>query len=149
MNQELLNELRQISTEESEYREGKGDVNRGIYMEPKTHMVDYKRLIESGKTIEIRTHTRFVHFPQHTHNYVELIYMCSGHTTHIVNGDQIELGTGELLFLNQNATQEIYPAGEEDIAVNFIILPAFFDYALSMMGNGTAACPSASAARRA
>ena len=134
MNQELLNELRQISTEEREYREGKGDVNRGIYMEPETHMVDYKRLIESGKTIEIRTHTRFVYFPQHTHNYVELIYMCSGHTTHIVNGDQIELGTGELLFLNQNAMQEIYPAGEEDIAVNFIILPAFFDYALSMMG---------------
>ena len=115
MNQELLNELRQISREESEYREGKGDVNRGIYMEPETQMVDYKRLIESGKTIEIRTHTRFVHFPQHTHNYVELIYMCSGHTTHIVNGDRIELGTGELLFLNQNATQEIYPAGEDDI----------------------------------
>ena len=68
MNQELLNELRQISTEEREYREGKGDVNRGIYMEPETHMVDYKRLIESGKTIEIRTHTRFVYFPQHTHN---------------------------------------------------------------------------------
>lgn len=111
MNQELLNELRQISDEEQGYLKGQVDVDRGIYMEPETHMVDYKRLIESGKTIEIRTHTRFVHFPAHTHNYVELIYMCSGQTTHIVNGDRIELKTGEMLFLNQNATQEIYPAG--------------------------------------
>lgn len=36
--------------------------------------------------------------------------------------------------MNQNATQEIFPAGEDDIAVNFIILPAFFDYALTMLG---------------
>ena len=66
MNQELLNELRQISDEEQGYLKGQVDVDRGIYMEPETHMVDYKRLIESGKTIEIRTHTRFVHFPAHT-----------------------------------------------------------------------------------
>ena len=64
MNQELLNELRQISDEEQGYLKGQVDVDRGIYMEPETHMVDYKRLIESGKTIEIRTHTRFVHFPR-------------------------------------------------------------------------------------
>lgn len=134
MNQKLLSELRKISREEETYLAGKTDVDREIYMDPESRMVDYKRLIESGKTIEIRTHTRFVHFPAHTHNYVELIYMCSGETTHVVNGDRIVLKTGELLFLNQNATQEIYPAGEDDIAVNFIILPAFFDYALSMMG---------------
>ena len=90
MNQELLNELRQISDEEQGYLKGQVDVDRGIYMEPETHMVDYKRLIESGKTIEIRTHTRFVHFPEHTHNYVEIIYMCSGQTTHHgINGDRM------------------------------------------------------------
>ena len=38
-----------------------------------------------------------------------------------------------MLFLNQHAMQEIYPAGKEDIAVNFIILPEFFDDALRMM----------------
>ena len=44
------------------------------------------------------------------------------------------LQAGELLFLNQNAIQEIQPAGERDIAVNFIILPEFFDTAFRMMG---------------
>ena len=106
-----------------------------LYYLPKSHVVDSRKLLESGKAIQIRTHTRFVHFPAHTHNFVELIYMCSGSTTHKVNGDLITLREGELLFLNQNATQEIYPAGENDIAVNFIILPAFFDYALTMLGD--------------
>lgn len=134
MNRQLLEELKVITEEEREYLLGNLSVNEGLYMEPESHVVDYKRLVESGKSIQIRTHTRFVHFPEHTHNYVELIYMCSGSTTHIVNGDTIHLKTGELLFLNQNARQEIYPAGKDDIGVNFIILPTFFDYSLTMLG---------------
>lgn len=51
--------------------------------------------------------------------------MCQGTTTHIVNGNQVVLEQGDLLFLNQNAVQEILPAGEYDIAVNFIVLPEF------------------------
>ncbi len=135
MNQELLEELRQITPEEQMYLGGAESVDEGIYMEPKTNVVDYKKLITSGKVIDVRTHTRFVHFPEHTHNYVELIYMCSGSTKHIINGNEIVLEKGELLFLNQNAIQEIMPAGEDDIAVNLIILPSFFDYALTMLGD--------------
>ena len=44
------------------------------------------------------------------------------------------LQEGDLLFLNQNAVQEILPAGRDDIAVNFIVLPEFFDTAFFMMG---------------
>ncbi|MBQ2088838.1 MAG: helix-turn-helix domain-containing protein [Lachnospiraceae bacterium] len=135
MNQKLLEELRQITPEEQMYLNGAESVDEGIYMEPKTNVVDYKKLITSGKVIDVRTHTRFVHFPKHTHNYVELIYMCSGSTKHIINGSEIVLEEGELLFLNQNAIQEIMPAGENDIAVNLIILPSFFDYALTMLGD--------------
>ena len=40
----------------------------------------------------------------------------------------------DLLFLNQDAVQEILPAGKDDIAVNFIVLPEFFNMAFSMMG---------------
>ena len=60
--------------------------------------------------------------------------MCSGSTRHLINGSEVLLGTGELLFLSQTATQEIYPAGYDDIAVNFIILPEFFGQPLDMIG---------------
>ena len=60
--------------------------------------------------------------------------MCAGETTHIINGKKIYLHEGELLFLGQNAKQEIMPAGEKDIAVNFIIQPSFFYKTLEMLG---------------
>ena len=40
---------------------------------------------------------------------------------------------GELLFLNQYVEHEILPTGEEDLAINFIVLPEFFDVAFSMI----------------
>ena len=60
--------------------------------------------------------------------------MCQGITTHIVNGTRIQLRQGELLFLNQSTTHEIMEAGEEDLAVNFIVLPDFFSTILPSIG---------------
>ncbi len=134
MNQELLEKLKPISEEEQAILDGKKDVQKELYTSHRDFVVDSGKMLEKGKLIDIRPHTRFVHFPTHRHNYVEIIYMCSGSTTHIINGHTtVKLETGELLFLNPNATQEILPAGEDDIAVNFIILPEFFDRAFLMM----------------
>ena len=38
------------------------------------------------------------------------------------------------MFLNQYTRHELLPAGENDIAINFMILPEFFDVAYSMAG---------------
>lgn len=133
MTEELLKELKKITSEEQQILAGNQEIEKNIYMSSETNVVDAQKLLDAGKMIQVRTHTRFVHFPKHTHNYIELIYMCSGSTHHVVNGEDVILNQGELLFLNQKATQEIYPAGENDIAVNFIILPEFFEYGLNMM----------------
>ena len=91
-------------------------------------------MLDKGSLINIRTHTRFIAFPKHRHDYIEIIYMCSGSTTHIINNDtKIVLEQGNLLFLNQFSYHEILPAGENDIAVNFIVRPEFFDVAFDMM----------------
>ena len=71
----------------------------------------------------------------HTHNYVEIMYMCSGQTIHQIEGrPPLTLRTGELLFLNQHASHAVERAGEEDVGVNFIVLPQFFDVALNLIG---------------
>jgi AraC-type DNA-binding domain-containing proteins len=135
MNSEILSQLERITQEEQDILAGRDEINKELYMDTASSIIDSKKLLDYGKLIQIRTHTRFVHFPKHTHNYVEVIYMCEGSTTHIINGEEVQLNEGELMFLNQNATQEIYPAGEKDIAVNFIIQPQFFNQALLMIGN--------------
>lgn len=132
INDQLLKKLSAISPEEQKLLEG-SEIQRGIYMQADSDIIDAKKLLSIGRLIDLRPHTRFAHFPEHSHNYVEVVYMVQGTTTHIANGKTIMLHPGELLFFGQGARQEILPAGKEDIAVNFIILPQFFDRALEMM----------------
>lgn len=136
--EELYRELKKITEEEKRILSGSREIDKELYMSAKegemSNVVDAGKLLESGKLIQIRPHTRFIHFPKHSHNYIEMIYMCAGSTHHVIDGEDVFLQEGELLFLNQKARQEIYPAGEGDIAVNFIVLPEFFDYSLKMMG---------------
>lgn len=133
MKEDLLERLKLITPEEKEILSGKPEIEQQLYMSADQGIVDAKKLLDDGRLIQVRTHTRFIHFPKHTHNYIEVVYMCCGSTHHVINGEDIILEQGELLFLNQKATQEIYEAGDSDIAVNFIILPEFFDYGLKMI----------------
>ncbi len=138
MDRELLRRLRAITAEEQAILDGQGTVRRELYTTRRGFVVDSGKLLKKGKLIEVRAHTRFVHFPRHRHNYVELIYMCSGSTTHIINGGEtVVLNTGDLLFLNQAVYHEILPAALDDVAVNFIILPQFFDRSLAMLEQKT------------
>lgn len=134
MDQRLLDQLHEITEEEHRILDGDDSVQKELYTNAKDFVIDSNKMLAKGKLIDVRPHTRFVHFPKHRHNYIEIIYMCSGETTHIINGNTtITLQTGELLFLNQNVTQEILPAGENDIAVNFMVLPEFFDKVVTMI----------------
>ncbi len=134
MNANILEQLKRITTEEQEILDGRLEIDEKIYVESEGNVFDSRKLLDHTKLITVRPHTRFIHFPKHTHNYVEVIYMCSGATTHYINEERVVLQQGELLFLSQNAIQEIEPAGAEDIAVNFIVLPQFFDQTLRMIG---------------
>ncbi len=134
INREILKQLICVTDEEQAILDGRGTVDSSIYTENDGNVISAKKLLKDGKLITVRAHTRFIHFPEHTHDFVEVVYMCSGKTTHIINGKSIELCEGELLFLGQNARQEILPASGNDIAVNFIILPEFFNKTLEMLG---------------
>lgn len=134
MQQELLERLSKITPEEEEILKGSGKIDRSIYMNQQGSLINADKLLSAGKLITLRPHTRFIRFPAHTHDFVEMIYMCSGKTHHIINGESITLNTGELLFLNQHAVQEILKADKNDIAVNFIILPEFFKVCLDIIG---------------
>lgn len=134
MDERLLCRLKEITDEERAILAGGQGIQRERYTSGRDFVVDSEKMLEKGKLIEIRPHTRFVHFPRHRHNYVEVLYMCSGSTTHILNGTQrMILHTGDLLFLNQAVYHEILPAAEEDVGVNFIILPQFFDRSFRML----------------
>lgn len=137
MRQELLAYLQKITPEEQAILELGDGIRQELYTSRREFVVDSRRLLEKGKLIEIRPHTRFAHFPRHRHNYVEMVYQCTGGSSHVVDyaggREALTLRPGDLLFLNQNVAHEILPTGAEDLAVNFIILPQFFSRPISMI----------------
>ncbi|WP_390427454.1 AraC family transcriptional regulator [Blautia caecimuris] len=130
-----MDHLRKITEEEQRILDGASEVDQGLYTSGKDFTVDSAKMLEEGKLIAVRTHTRFVHFPPHRHNFIEVLYVCEGSLTNIIGGKQVVIEAGELLFLNQFTRHEILPAGKNDIAINFMILPEFFDVAYTMAGS--------------
>lgn len=133
MDGKILERLSRVTEEEQTILDGSGVIDRALYMEGKDNTINAQKLLAAGKLITMRPHTRFIHFPEHRHDYVEAVYMCTGESTHVVNGSTVKLRQGDLLFMNQSATHEILPTGMEDLAVNFIILPDFFTSVLSLL----------------
>lgn len=132
MDERILARLAAVTEEEHKILSGKG-LDRKLYTERKDFIIDFQKMKSQQQLVAVRPHTRFIDFPDHKHNYVEMMYMCQGSTKHILNGEiEIVLKAGDLLLLNQYVTHSIEAAGEDDIAVNILALPGFFDFALQM-----------------
>lgn len=134
MNPTIIEKLSAVTAEEKAILGGQLQIDRSLYMDGSRDVISGDKLLAPGKSIAIRPHTRFIAFPEHSHDYVEMVYMCRGTTTHRINGNELQLREGELLMLGQNARQSIEPAGEGDIAVNFIVRPEFFSETLPYLG---------------
>ena len=134
MDEALFKQLSRITEEEQNILNG-GKLDMSVYSDNMPSVVESEKLLTEGKLFTIRPGTRFVPFPKHSHNYIEMIYMCSGAQRHMI-GDETEiiLKKGEILLLNQFASHQIDAAGLHDIAINLIILPRFFDTAIEMIG---------------
>lgn len=135
MDERLIKKLVAKTADEETTLVGNDEALRSVYMDGRHDVISEKKMLGSERLITSRFHPRFVHFPEHTHEFVEIVYMCKGTTTHIINGTKIRLAAGDLLFLGQNSRQEILPAGKGDIAVNFIVRPSFFSGTLSFLGS--------------
>ena len=133
-----MERLSGISAEEREILAGE-QVDMTLYTRAGGTVLEPGGLLPGGSLFGIRTHTRFAAFPRHSHTYVEMVYQVTGVTRHIINGaEKLELPAGSLLLLGRGAEHEIMPAGRGDVAVNFILVPAFFDNAAISMGGSSA-----------
>ncbi|GKX65774.1 AraC family transcriptional regulator [Inconstantimicrobium mannanitabidum] len=133
MKEEIHEKLIALTEEELKIINGDTTVNMSIYSDDEKFIIDSNKLLPKGELIDIRKHTRFIDFPKHKHNYIEFNYVYQGNFTQIIDGKKITLEKGELIFLNQYITHEIVKSGEEDIIINFIVRPEFFDYIISLL----------------
>lgn len=150
MDKWLLEQLKTVTPEEQAYLNGDSQVNKDIYTYPyqedtackmskgyteKDYFeIDCQLFLQEGKLLTVRHHSRFVEFPVHKHNYIEIVYVCAGKIIHYIDGKELVMGPGDMLFMNQHVEHSVKRAEAEDIGINFIALPEFFDIPLQMMG---------------
>lgn len=133
MSANLLHELLQLNDEEKIMLQQKKEVQKELYTSQEHFIVEGERFLNQNTMIMVRKHTRFVHFPKHKHNYIEVNYVFNGSLTQTVGNERMELKKGDLLFLNQHIEHELEACDEEDIIINFIIKPEFFTFIFSYL----------------
>ena len=126
MEKYLLETLSLESEEEAGIRGGEL-LNRKMYSGSDDFVVNEARLFGVGKSISARTHTRYVDFPKHRHNYVEMMIVLSGSITHDIDGEELTLEKDELLLMNKHVAHSIRHSGKDDIGVNIIMSDRFID----------------------
>lgn len=132
MKKEILKKLYAHTEEETDILNGRNTVDQNIYTDDKNFVIDRDKFLLPEQMISVRKHTRFIDFPLHKHNYIELQYVYKGNLTQVIDGKEITMKEGELMMLNQVISHEIKAAGEDDIIINFIVKPEFFQYIFSL-----------------
>ena len=136
----LIERLSVITDEEREYLAGKDTVEGSKYFASQTDItVSQNKLFSDhngNRHIEVRTHTRFIDFPLHGHDYIEMMYVCKGSITHEIEGSEIVLQKGGVLLMNSHVKHAVKKAGASDIGINFIISSSFFETLMSEFREG-------------
>lgn len=127
MNKNLLSKLEQISNEE-----------QFILQNRKTNIVnseiDENEVLFNDNSINIKILPRFIDYPFHTNDGIELMYVVQGIITHKIENKEIVLKKGDLLLLSHNSSHAITKCTKDDIAVSIVIHPSFFNIVYEMIG---------------
>lgn len=91
VNQELLSELLQLTDEEKDILEQQTKVSKNLYTSKTNFIIESEKFLSKDKMIMVRKHTRFVDFPLHKHDYIEVNYVYNGELQQTVGGRQITL----------------------------------------------------------
>ncbi|MGL5902537.1 MAG: AraC family transcriptional regulator [Cetobacterium sp.] len=109
------------------------EIDYSIFKTSKNRVVSFDKLVNEGEQITVRRHTRFIDYPKHSHDYIEVNFVVSGSSTQRVDGELVELKKGDLLFLSPGIEHDISRCEEQDIMINFIINPSFFESLLTFI----------------
>jgi len=135
MRDDLLSVLMEVTDEEQMILEQRSEIKRDLYTDQSTFIIESEKFLNRNEMIMLRKHTRFIAFPKHRHNYIEINYVLNGELKQKVGSENIHLKQGELLFLNQHIEHEIEACAKDDIIINFIIQPKFFDFIFSYLSS--------------
>ncbi|MBE6530843.1 MAG: helix-turn-helix domain-containing protein [Ruminococcaceae bacterium] len=136
MKADILEKLSYIAKKESEIFLSNDVTQKDIYTKTGRFLIERRHIADMSigiptASICVRTHSIYSSFPAHTHDFIELMYVCSGKITHVIDGKTIELTEGDIIILGRATKHSILPTTEKDIGLNVIISTDYFESLLS------------------
>lgn len=103
-------------------------LTQNLYNIQNLHQLSKK--LSADENLYILTHEVTKDFPDHTHTYFELNYVCSGSLINIIDGNEIYMSAGDLVFLNQKAIHSLRYQQPGTLLINFCLKPQVFQRTL-------------------
>ncbi|MCQ1059895.1 AraC family transcriptional regulator [Photobacterium sp. ZSDE20] len=120
--------MKDNNDEERSILDNQNSIDMSIFKDANKTTISFDKVVPKGKMISIRKHTRYIHYPAHTHDYVEICYVLEGNSVQYIEGKKCQIRKGDILFMGPGAMHEILPSTKEDIILNFIIHKKYFSY---------------------
>lgn len=73
-----------------------------------------------NRDVYISKHNRFAPYPTHTHTFLEMNYMLTGHAEQLVNDKKVVLHQGDLLLLDVGTRHSIGMLSQNDLLINIL-----------------------------
>ncbi|MBQ9086914.1 MAG: helix-turn-helix domain-containing protein [Clostridia bacterium] len=138
MQRQIIEQLSEITEEEQYILIPENPSPRSLYAKSGRFIIERRHMShlsfgESTAAICLRPHPRFREFPTHSHDFIEIMYVCSGRITHVFGKQKLVLNTDELIVLGRDTKHSILAAGKNDIGINLIISTDLFEVLLNSL----------------
>lgn len=132
MKAEILQKLSQITEEEQYILVQENPSHRSLYAKSGRFIIERRHISqlsfgESTAAICLHPHPRFRGFPSHSHDFIEIMYVCNGSITHVIGDQTVRLKTDDIILLGKDTRHSILSAGQDDIGINLIISTDLFE----------------------
>jgi AraC-like DNA-binding protein/mannose-6-phosphate isomerase-like protein (cupin superfamily) len=102
--------------------------------------IDVEEILHQNEVISFVKHTRFITIPEHTHKFVEMMYVYQGKVEQFINGHKVNLNQGDICILNPGTFHKIEKSSKDDIIINFVIKPKFLELFLGLFEGANLVC---------
>lgn len=126
MREILIKKLMQTTDEERRILSGM-QIDEKLYFSDRALIKSEKMLGRDRSDIGIKSHPRYAAFPEHGHNFVEMMIVLAGEITHRIGDKAVKLRSGDVLLLNKHVRHSIDRASEADLGVNVIMTDRFLN----------------------
>lgn len=83
--------------------------------------------VQSSSNVGITRHRRYSYPVLHNHNYVEIVYVATGHCTNCFEGYSFEMNTGDVCIMTPSSIHALSCTNDDSVILNLMMNKDYFD----------------------